>query len=122
MNPVIGLSLGRIAIGTLAVIRPDILTKGLGDEAPSPLIAQAFGSREVALGAATLLTWGRARRTMVLVGIAVDGVDVATAHVATQQGQVPRQLGQGLAAVAGAAVLTGVVGLLKRRPKAAPAA
>ncbi len=89
MNPVIGLSLGRVALGAVALLKPELVAKGLGRAAPSPLMTQAFGSRELAPGRATLLTWGRARRTMVLVGIAVDGADVATGYAAREAEACP---------------------------------
>ena len=117
MNPVIGLSLGRVALGAVALLKPELIAKGLGGNAPSPLMTQAFASREMALGAATLLTWGRARRTMVMIGIAVDGADVAATYVARESEAVPREVGTGLMAVAGAAVLTGFIGLCRRTRK-----
>ena len=40
-------------------------------------MTRLFGSREIALGAATLLASGATRRNLVLAGIAVDAADAA---------------------------------------------
>src|SRR5437763_452029 len=97
MNPVTGLSLGRIAIGAAALAKPDLVGQRLtpGTQASTPLLTQWFGSREVALGAATLLTRGGARRTLVLIGMAVDAADAATAYQAVQLKQLPKASGNG---------------------------
>ena len=72
MNPIIGLSLGRIVVGLLFFLRPDLAARMLGqdlDENPElALGARLFGSRDVALGAATLLAKGTARRNLVVAG------------------------------------------------------
>ena len=52
-----------------------------------------------------------ARRNLVLVGMAVDGADAATAYAAVQAGQVPKQVGLGLVGVASFAVVSGLLGL-----------
>ena len=43
-----------------------------------PYVTRLFGSREIALGAATLLARGKAQRGLVLAGILVDAADAAT--------------------------------------------
>ena len=59
MNPIIGLSFGRILVGLLFFLRPDLAGRLMGQNvAENPelaLGARLFGSRDVALGAATLL-------------------------------------------------------------------
>lgn len=111
MNPVTGLSLGRIAVGVASIVKPDLVASGLGSTEGSPLITQAFGSREIALGLVTLLASGSARRNLVLVGIAVDAADAATAYLGTQNGSVPRSAGNAFAGVAVGATLSGLLGL-----------
>ncbi len=110
MNPVTGLALGRIAVGVASLAKPDLVATTMG-QAPSPLLTQWFGSREIALGVVTLFATGSARRNLVLVGTLVDGADAGTAYAAVQAGQVPKEIGLGMVAVAAGAVLAGFLGL-----------
>jgi hypothetical protein len=115
MNPVTSLALGRIAIGVASLAKPDLVAATMG-QSSSPLITQWFGSREIALGALTLVSSGGARRNLVLVGMAVDGADAGTAYAAVQAGALPKQAGYGLVAVAAGAVVSGLLGLrVKKR-------
>jgi hypothetical protein len=114
MNPVTGLSLGRIAVGVASLAKPDLVASTMGQSGASPLITQWFGSREIALGVATLLAKGGARRNLVVLGMAVDGADAATAFAGIQGGRVNKQIGAGLVAVAAGAVVSGLLGLFKR--------
>ncbi|QCW50676.1 hypothetical protein FE634_10100 [Nocardioides dongxiaopingii] len=117
MNPVTTLSLGRIGVGVAALVRPDVVSSTMGSAAAPtsrPLLAQWFGTREIALGTATLLASGSARRTLVLIGMAVDASDAATAHAAVGEEEVPPNVGLGLVGVAGVAVLSGLLGLRVR--------
>lgn len=117
MNPVTGLSLGRIAVGVASIARPELVSSAISP-APasgSTLLTQWFGSREIALGTATLLASGSARRNLVLVGMAVDGSDAATAYAALQHKRVPQQVGFALVGVAAGAVVSGLLGLRVRR-------
>lgn len=116
MNPVTSLALGRIAVGVASLAKPEFVAASMG-QAPSPLLTQWFGSREVALGTLTLLASGSARRNLVLVGMAVDGADAATAYAGIQAGQIPKQAGYGLVGVAGFAVVSGLLGLRVKKSK-----
>jgi hypothetical protein len=117
MNPVTGLSLGRIGIGALALTRPDLASSILTPGSPAnPLLTRWFGSREIALGAATLLARGGARRSLVLIGVAVDGADAATAYASVQDRSLPRNPGLGTVAVAAGAAVAGLLGLRVRKP------
>jgi hypothetical protein len=116
MNPVTSLALGRIAVGVASLAKPELVASTMG-QAPSPLLTQWFGSREVALGALTLIASGSARRNLVLVGMAVDGADAATAYAGIQAGQIPKQLGFGLVGVASFAVVSGLLGLRVKKSK-----
>ena len=113
MNPVTGLALGRIAVGVAALAKPDLLTSGMGQQPGSPLLAQAFGSREIAIGVLTLASRGAARRNLTLVGMGIDGADAATAYLGVRSGTVPKTLGLGLAGLAVGGVVSGLVGLRK---------
>lgn len=111
MNPVTSLSLGRISVGVAALVKPDLVASTMGTTSSTPLLTQWFGSREIALGAATLLTSGSARRTLVLIGMAVDAADAATSYAAVEDETLPRPLGLALAGVAAGAVVSGLLGL-----------
>jgi len=115
MNPALGLAAARVLIGGVAVASPDLGTKLFRlDPAANPQLpymARLFGSREIALGAATLLARGSTRRNLVLAGIAVDAADAAAAYLAGESRSVDRTTMLALAAPAAAAVLAGVSGL-----------
>ena len=119
MNPVTGLSLGRIAIGALSLARPDLASQALALDATAnpqvPYAVRLFGSREIALGAITLLSSGKARRNAVLLGIGVDGADVMTGLLGPREGQVGRRTGMAMVGVAAGAVLAGISGLRVKR-------
>lgn len=118
MNPIIGLSFGRILVGLLFFLRPDLAGRLMGQnvtENPElALGARLFGSRDVALGAATLLAKGTARRNLVVAGIVVDAADAAAAGIGMKEKglkPVPAAL---LAGVALMAVGQGVLSLGKK--------
>lgn len=74
MDPVIGLSLGRITLGAVTLSNPGLGAKLFQLDAEHnkqlPYMTRMFGSREIALGTLTLLASGRTRRRLVLAGIA----------------------------------------------------
>jgi len=115
MNPALGLAAARVLIGGVAVASPDLGTKLFRlDPAANPQLpymTRLFGSREIALGAATLLARGTTRRNLVLAGVAVDAADAAAAYLAGETRSVDRTTMVALAAPAAAAVLAGVAGL-----------
>jgi hypothetical protein len=115
VNPVIGLSLGRIAIGLLALVQPALAARLFGLDVAknpqTPYLARLFGSREVAIGTATLLARGTTRRNLVLAGIGVDLADAATGVLGVQDKSVPTRTGAMLVAPAVGAVLAGFAGL-----------
>lgn len=118
MNPVTGLSLGRIAIGVGALAAPDLASKlfklDTTNNPQLPYMLRMFGSREIALGAVTLVSTGAARRKLVAVGIAVDGADAYAGYDAMSTGAVDQKTGIGLVAPAVFAVGAGIVGLFTR--------
>lgn len=111
MNPVTGLSLGRIGIGLAALLKPDLVQSTMSTTTSNPLLTQWFGSREIALGTATLLAGSGSRRSLVLIGMAVDAADAATAYQAVGREAMPRQLGLAFTGVAAGAVVAGLLGL-----------
>jgi hypothetical protein len=120
MNPVTGLALGRIAVGIASLAKPDLVAQRMG-QTGAPLLTQWFGSREIALGALTLMSSGGARRNLVLVGMAVDAADAGTAYAAVESKLVDRKLGTAMMAVAGGAVVSGLLGLRVKKKKRAVA-
>ncbi|MDN4174681.1 hypothetical protein QWY28_17095 [Nocardioides sp. SOB77] len=122
MNPVTGISLGRIAIGAVSLYDPTLAAKQLMLDPRAnpqvPYVTRLFGTREIALGLATLLASGSARRNLVLLGVLVDAADAATGYLATKDGSAPVKAGQGMTAVASGAVVGGLLGLRGRGKKA----
>lgn len=118
MNPVIGLSLGRIAVGAAALANPQAAAKMFQLDPVTnpqvPYVVRLFGSREIAIGAATLVARGKTQRALIGLGILVDGADAATGYLAMQDGSVSRKTAMTLIGPAVGAVGSGVIGLLKR--------
>ena len=118
MNPVTGLSLGRIVVGAVSFAKPSLAAGMFGldvaNNPQGPYLARLFGSREIALGAATLLARGSTRRNLVLAGIGVDLADAVTGVLGIQDKSVPVRTGAMLAAPALGAVLSGFAGLRTR--------
>lgn len=125
MNPVTGLSLGRIAIGAAALARPDTTVGAMGlDVAKNPqsaFVMRLFGAREVALGVATLVSSGRGRTGLVLLGVGVDAADAYAGLVGPKTDGIEQRAGTVMTGVAGFAVLSGLLGLLPRRSRKAAA-
>ena len=119
MNPVNGLALGRIAIGVTALASPALAAKlfrlDLARNPQLPYMSRMFGSREIALGAVTLVAKGKARRKLVALGMAVDGADAFAGYDAMRTGSVAQSTGVFLTAPALGAVLAGAVGLVTER-------
>ena len=115
MNPVTGLALGRIAIGIGALASPDLASKLFrldGENNPQlGYMTRMFGSREIALGAATLIATGSARRKLVALGVFVDGADAFAGYDAMRTGKVTNSVGVGLTAPAIGAVVAGGIAL-----------
>lgn len=119
LNPVTGLALGRVAIGVGALASPPLAMKMFRlDPATNPQLSymsRMFGSREVVLGALTLVASGRTRRNLVLAGIAVDAADAAAGHLAAREGTVSQATGTFLTVPALGAVAAGVAGIVLGR-------
>lgn len=119
MNLVTGLSLARLGIGGLALAAPETAARLFRLDATGnrqlPYMTRMFGSREVALGAATLLAPRGARKALVALGIGVDAADAFAGLDAARSGSVTRQDGWFLSVPAVAAVTAGAAGLFERR-------
>lgn len=118
MNPVIGLSLGRIAVGAVAVANPALAARALHlDGAANPqlsYVTRLFGTREIALGLATLVTTGKSRRTLTALGILVDAADAGTGYLGMKEGVVTQKTALTLMVPAVGAVGSGISGLFRR--------
>ncbi len=119
LNPITGLALGRIAIGLGSFASPGFAMKGFRlDPQANPQLSymsRMFGSREIALGALTLATTGKAQRNLVLAGLVVDAADAAAGQLAAREGTVSQPTGVFLTAGAVGAVAAGVVGIVLGR-------
>lgn len=118
MNPVTGLALGRIAVGVTALAAPDLAGKlfrlDVAKNPQLPYMSRMFGSREIALGAITLVSKGAARRKLIALGIAVDGADAFAGFDAMRSGSVTQSVGVGLTVPALGAVVAGAIGLASK--------
>ena len=119
MDPVTGVSLGRIALGVGALAAPAATSRLFGlapDQNPQlGYLGRMFGAREIALGAVTLMSKGALRRNLTIVGMAVDGADVATGALELQGGRVPKTAAVMLIGGALGAVGSGLAGLVVNR-------
>lgn len=117
MDPVTGLSLGRLVIGTGMLLAPEAsLRLGLLDAtaAQSPYLARMFASREIAIGGLTLLATGAQRDTLTAVGIGVDVADAAAGVLGIRSRAFSTPAGVVLTGAAVGAVVAGVAGLRQR--------
>lgn len=121
MDPVTGLSLGRILIGIGALFAPSTTAKLFGlDPTANPqlgIFGRMFGAREIALGAVTLVSRGSLRRNLTAVGISVDAADAASGVLEIGAGGMPKVQGGALVGVALGAVGAGVAALALNRGK-----
>jgi hypothetical protein len=119
MNPVNGLALGRIAIGVAALASPALGAKlfrvDLARNQQLPYMMRLFASREIALGAMTLVAKGTARRKLVGLGMAIDGSDAFASYDAMRSGAISQTTGVFLTGPAIGAVVTGAIGLATER-------
>ena len=118
MNQLAGLAIGRIVIGIAVFVAPRLSARlfGLdGSSSATPYIGRLFASREIALGAATLLTEGPARDRVVAAGVAIDAADSVAGVLSARSGDVGK-IGAGLLlAPALAAIGVGVGELVRSR-------
>jgi len=126
MDPVTGLSLGRIVIGVGALAAPTATARVFGlDPVANPQLdymGRMFGAREIALGAVTLVSRGALRRNLTAVGVAVDGADLANGLIELGRRKVPKLASGMLVGAAAGAVGSGVLALARGRASGKSAA
>jgi hypothetical protein len=112
---VTGLSLGRIVVGIVSFANPRLAAGMLGlDFEGNPqgsFMARLFGTREIAIGTATLLARGKTRRNLAVVGIGIDLADAATAVLGVQDKTLTKRTASMLVVPALGAAASGAVGL-----------
>jgi hypothetical protein len=109
------LNAGRIVLGALLVVRPEMATSmWVGRDGARPggqVLARALGARDAALGAGTLAAL-RARQPVmpwVLGGLLADTTDVLATHAARDR--LPRGAAAMIYALAGGAMVAGLANL-----------
>ncbi len=119
MDLVAGLSLGRVGLGAIALVRPTAVPALLGLGAPpgpgpaptASVVVRLFGVREVALGLTTLLATPASQPALLTSGVLVDLGDAAACVAGRRSGDLSgRVAGPALAVALGAAA----VGALER--------
>lgn len=125
INPVIPLSVARIGIGAAAFAAPDVAFQGfMLDPKKNPqqqFITRLFGTREIALGVATLLSVRSGKKGWLLAGMAIDAADGLAGYLSGTSGAVPKAQGGIFAGLAGGAVVAGGLGLRGVKPAAVEA-
>lgn len=118
MNLVTQLSLGRIAIGAVAVARPADAVRLLGLDAGGAggpvYLTRLAGVRDLALGVATLIAPRGARKALLGLGMAVDASDAYAGYEAYRTGAVSQGRAGVLTAPAVLAVLAGAASLAEK--------
>jgi hypothetical protein len=122
MDPVTGISLGRIIIGISAFLAPELTARLFGLSPAGnphlPYMSRLFGAREVAVGAITLASRGSARRNLTVVGMAIDASDAVTGVTELQQKRIPLTAAALLVGAATGAVVSGGLALVRNRASA----
>ncbi len=114
MDLVSGLSLGRVGLGAVALVRPAAVSALLGLGTPpgpgpaptSSVVARLFGVRELALGLTTLLAGPSSQRALLASGVLVDLGDAAACLAGRRSGDLSGLVaGPALGVALGAAAL-----------------
>ena len=112
-TPVQQLSYGRIVIGLLSWLAPNVIAKLFGikevDEAKMP--SRLFGARDLALGVGTLTATGETKAKLVQLGVLCDALDLGAAVVGKREGALSQRTTIMLGAAAASAVAAGVAEL-----------
>jgi hypothetical protein len=109
------LSAGRIAIGAILLVRPDlVMSRWLGRDGERPAIAvlgRAFGARDFVLGAGTLAAMraGEGLRPWLVAGLVADATDLLATHAGRHD--LPRASAPLIYAIAGGALVAGAANL-----------
>lgn len=101
---------GRAAFGVASYVSPDTAWRSFGVRIPpggsGRYLGRMFGVRDIALGAAGLLTTGKARRTVLTIAVAADVLDTGAALMAGKQKDLSK-VAVALLVAGGAAFLAG---------------
>ena len=113
------LAVGRVVLGTIALIFPTLAAKLFMLKVKSnpqlPYMTRLFAAREIAVGAVTLTAPESARTSMVGLGMAVDGSDAIAGFAAARSGAVSKPVGVILTGAALGAVAAGASTFAGRR-------
>ena len=107
------LALARLGVGLASYAVPEQALKmiGLKGAAQGPYLARLFATREIALGALTLLAKPEHKPLLVKLGVAVDAADAGAGVIAWRSDAVSPALGVVLVGTALAAVGSGLASL-----------
>ncbi len=113
------LAIGRIAIGAVALLFPTLAARlfmlKVSSNPQLPYMTRLFAAREIAVGALTLTAPESSRRSMVGLGMAIDGSDAIAGIAATRSGAVSKPVGVLLTGAALGAVAAGASTFANRR-------
>jgi hypothetical protein len=114
-SPASQLPAGRIVIGVLAWLLPNLTARLFGispkDNPQASFVTRLFGVRDAVLGVAQMQTTGETRRFAWQLGIAVDAADAVAAGFAARNGTLSKPAAIMAGSVAIAAVGLGVAAL-----------
>ncbi|WP_246349961.1 hypothetical protein [Nocardia barduliensis] len=114
-----GLALGRVALGSAALVAPATLTKALGVR-PTPeldYMTRIFGARAIALGLGYLTAPAEELPRWQRLALLVDILDTTHGGVRVLRGDVPRPTAVALVALTGGYMLVGATRLARDLPK-----
>lgn len=114
-------SIIRIGLGVASYVAPDFTAKQMGlDENPqTAAVTRIFGTREIALGVATLASKGPLRTKAIYGGIAIDAFDALAGGLALKEGRFPVAKAAGQIAPALLAVVAGILDVRNDRQASA---
>ncbi|WP_280249012.1 hypothetical protein [Nocardia abscessus] len=110
-----GLALGRVALGSAALVAPAMLTKALGVR-PTPeldYMTRIFGARAIALGLGYLTAPAEESPRWQRLALLVDILDTTHGGVRVLRGDVPRPTAVALVALTGGYMLVGATRLAR---------
>ncbi|MGV9721532.1 hypothetical protein [Nocardia beijingensis] len=110
-----GLALGRVALGSAALVAPRTLSKALGVR-PTPeldYMSRIFGARAIALGLGYLTAPAEELPRWQRLALLVDILDTTHGGVRLVRGDVPRPTAVALVALTGGYMLVGATRLAK---------
>jgi hypothetical protein len=115
-GPLVGMAVGRIVLGTLALIVPNALVRwfGLQSRPETAYLTRIYGGRAIALGLGYLTEPHEQRGRWQRLGVFVDAADTATAAGHFIRRDVPRSASVALGGLTGTYLLIGLLHTLRR--------